>query len=185
MKVGLLYTPSKIGHVMVKGLKSPSSPVTVSFEIPESAANTYTEGQVNLSLNVLDQEVFVVTGINLDLLPPDAVPAVTTRVRGQLSSTTRTAIGNLSNSNIIAIARDDIVMAPGAVTGTGFNAMFGESPAVGMDYLAIIATNDFFVGVEGNGNLGAKSMSGKLYGYRAVADAATFAALTQSELLSA
>jgi len=179
MKVGLLYT------LMVKGLKQPSSPVTVSFEIPESAANTYTEGQVNLSLNVLDQEVFVVTGINLDLLPPDAVAGVTTRVRGQLSSTSRAAIGNLSNSNIIAIARDDIVMDAGALTGTGFSAMFGESPAVGMDYLAIIATNDFFVGVEGNGNAGAKSMSGKLYGYRAVADAATFAALTQSELLSA
>jgi len=170
---------------MVKGLKSPSSPVTVSFEIPESAANTYTEAQVNLSLNVLDQEVFVVTGINLDVLPPDAVPAVTTRTRGQLSSTSRTAIGNLSDSNILAIARDDIVMAPGATTGTSFTAMFGESPAIGMDFLAIIATNDFFIAVEGNANLGAKSMSGKLYGYRAIADASTFAALTQSELLSA
>ena len=63
--------------------------------------------------------------------------------------------------------------------------MFGESPAVGMDYLGIIATNDFFVAVEGAGNLGAKAMTGKLYGYRAQADAATFAALTQSELLSA
>lgn len=170
---------------MVKGLKSPSSPVTVSFEVPESAANTYTEAQVNLSLNVLDQEVFVVTGVNLDLLPPDAVPAITTRTRGQLSTTSRTTIGNLSQTNIIAIARDDIVMAAGSTTGTAFSAMFGESPAVGMDYLAIIATNDFFVGVEGNANVGAKSMSGKLYGYRAIADAATFAALTQSELLSA
>ena len=62
--------------------------------------------------------------------------------------------------------------------------MYGESPAVGMDYLAIIATNDFFVQIEGNGNLGAKAMSGKLYGYRAIGDANTFAALTQSELLS-
>ena len=174
-----------IGHVMVKGLKSPSSPVTVSFEIPESAANTYTEGQVNLSLNVLDQEVFVVTGVNLDLLPPDAVAGTTTRTRGQLSSTSRATIGNLSQSNIIAISRDDIVMDAGGTTGVPFSAMFGESPAVGMDYLAIIATNDFFIGVEGNGNVGAKAMSGKSYGYRAVADAATFAALTQSELLSA
>ena len=38
---------------------------------------------------------------------------------------------------------------------------------------------------EGNGNVGTTAMSGKLYGYRAIADAATFAALTQSELLSA
>tara|TARA_R110000751_G_scaffold192799_1_gene298363 strand:+ start:869 stop:1381 length:513 start_codon:yes stop_codon:yes gene_type:complete len=170
---------------MVKGLKSPSSPVTVSFEIAESAPNTYTQEQINLQLNVLDQEVFVVTGVNLDLLPPDAVPGIDTRTRGQLSSTSRTAIGNLSQTNIIAVARDDIRSAGFADGGVGFSASFGESPAVGMDYLAIIATNDFFIACEGNANLGQTSMSGKLYGYRAIADAATFAALTQSELLSA
>lgn len=170
---------------MVKGLKSPSSPVTVSFSIGEAAPNTYIQEQVNLSLNVLDQEVFVVTGVNLDLLPPDAIAGVDTRTRGQLSTTSRTTIGNLSQSNIIAVARDDIRSAGLVDGGVGFSASFGESPAVGMDYLAIIATNDFFVAVEGNANLGTTAMSGKLYGYRAVADAATFAALTQSELLSA
>jgi hypothetical protein len=66
-----------------------------------------------------------------------------------------------------------------------FSTQFGESPAVGMDYLAIIATNDFFVQVEGNGNAGLAFVNGKLYGYRAVADANTFSALVQSELLSA
>jgi len=170
---------------MPKGLKSPSSPITVSFNVGETGPNTYTEEQVNLSLNVLDQEVFVVTGINLDVLPPDAIAATDTRVRAQLSSTSQTAIRNLSNSNVLAIARDDIKAAGFVDGGVAFQAMFGESPAVGMDYLGIIATNDFFVGVEGNGNAGAKAVSGKLYGYRAIADAATFAALTQSELLSA
>ena len=169
---------------MVKGLTKPSSPITISFEVPESAANTYTESRVDLQLNVLDQEVFVVTGINLDLLPPEAIAGVNTRTRGQLSTTSRAAIGNLSVSNILAIARDDIRAAGFVDSGVGFSSMFGESPAVGMDYLGIIATNDFFIACEGNGNVGATSMSGKLYGYRAVADAATFAALTQSELLS-
>ena len=54
-----------------------------------------------------------------------------------------------------------------------------------MEYLGIIATNDFFIQIEGANNVLLKSMVGKLYGYRAIADAATFAALTQSELLSA
>ena len=169
---------------MVKGLKNPSSPVTISFSIGETAPNTYTQEQINLQLNVLDQEVFVVTGVNLDLLPPDAIAGVNTRTRGQLSSTSRTSIGNLSQTNIIAVARDDIRAAGFVDGGVGFSASFGESPAVGMDYLGIIATNDFFVAVEGAGNGGAKALTGKLYGYRAIADAATFAALTQSELLS-
>jgi hypothetical protein len=169
---------------MPKGLTSPSSPIVVSFSVGETAPNTYTQERVDLQLNVLDREVFVVTGINLDILPPDALTATDTRVRGQLSSTSQATIGSLSTSNIFAIARDDIRAAGFADGGVPFSAMFGETPAIGMDYLNIIATNDFFVAVEGAGNLGTKAMTGKLYGYRAVADGSTFAALTQSELLS-
>lgn len=170
---------------MPKGLTQPSSPITVSFSVAESAPNTYTENKVDLQLNVLDREVFVVTGVNLDVLPPEAIAGVNTRVRGQLSATSMDGAKSLSTSNVIAIARDDIRAAGFVDGGVAFSAMFGESPAIGMDYLAIIATNDFFVAVEGNGNTGAAAMTGKLYGYRAIADGATFAALTQSELLSA
>jgi hypothetical protein len=92
---------------------------------------------------------------------------------------------SLSTSNVVAIARDDIRAAGFVDGGVGFSAMFCESPAIGMDYLAIIATNDFFIAVEGSGNIGPAAMTGKLYGFRAIADGATFAALTQSELLSA
>ena len=170
---------------MPKGLSKPSSPITISFEVAESAANTFTQAQVDLQLNVLDREVFVVTGTNLDLLPPDAIAATDTRMRGSLSTTSRSTIGDLADTNVIASARDDIRAAGFVDGGVGFATQYGESPAVGMEYLAIIATNDFFVQVEGNGNAGAKAMTGKLYGYRAIADANTFAALTQSELLSA
>ena len=169
---------------MVKGLTKPSSPITVSFSVGETAPNTFTQAQVDLQLNVLDREVFVVTGVNLDNLPPDAIAATDTRVRSSLSSTSRTTIGDLADTNVIASARDDIRAAGFVDGGVAFQTMYGESPAVGMDYLAIIATNDFFVQIEGNANLGTKALSGKLYGYRAIADANTFAALTQSELLS-
>jgi len=170
---------------MPKGLKTTSSPITVSFSVTESAANTFTQDTISLQLNVLDREVFVVTGCNLDLLPPDCIVNSSTQTRGSLSSTSLDGVGSLSGSNVIAAARDDIVMEAAEVLGMPFTAMFGEAPAVGMDYLAIIATNDFFIQVRGTNNTNVKSMRGKLYGYRAIADAGTFAALTQSELLSA
>jgi hypothetical protein len=170
---------------MVKGLTSPSSPITVSFSVAEILPNTYQEDRIPLQLNVLDREVFVVTGVNLDVLPPQAIAGVDTRVRGQLSVTSMSGSVSLSTSNVVAIARDDIRAAGFVDGGVGFSAMFGESPAIGMDYLAIIATNDFFIAVEGSGNIGPAAMTGKLYGFRAIADGATFAALTQSELLSA
>ena len=50
--------------------------------------------------------------------------------------------------------------------------------------MGIIATNDFFIQVEGTNNTAAKIASGKVYGYRARADAAVYAALVQSEVLS-
>ena len=53
-----------------------------------------------------------------------------------------------------------------------------------VDYIALIATNNFFVQVEGSNNAVAKTLSGRVWGYRARADASTYAALVQSEVLS-
>ena len=171
--------------VMPKGLKASSAPITVSFQVDESGANTFTQGEISMQLNVLDREVMVVTGLNLDVSTPDAVAAVNTVTGASLSTTSRTALGNLSDSNVLGVSLDSIRAAGFADGGVPFSAAYGESPAAGMEFLAIIATNDFFVQIQGAGNIGAKAVHGKLYCYRAIADAATFAALTQSELLSA
>jgi hypothetical protein len=170
---------------MPKGLTKPSSPLQIGFNVNEAVPGTMAQGTIDLQLNVLDQEVFVVTGVDLDVSPPEAIAGTDTRVRASLSTTTRATIGDLNDPNVIAAARDDIRAAGFVDGGVAFSTQFGESPAVGMDYLAIIATNDFFVQVEGNGNAGLAFVNGKLYGYRAVADANTFSALVQSELLSA
>ncbi len=53
-----------------------------------------------------------------------------------------------------------------------------------LDYIGIISTNDFFLQIQGGGNLTPKIGNVKVYGYRAKADAATYAALVQSEVLS-
>ena len=54
-----------------------------------------------------------------------------------------------------------------------------------LEYIGIIATNDFFVQVQGANNTNTKLAQGKMYGYRARADASVYAALVQSEVLSA
>jgi len=187
MKVGVVYTLPTLRLCMVKGLKQTSAPLVISFGLDESAANTFTEAQVAMQLNVLDREVMIITGCNLDVETPEAILGVDTAVGASISSTSRTTLGTLQDSNVIAISLDSIraggFAAPGS--GVGFSSSFGESPAAGMDYLAIIATNDFFVQVLGEGNTNPKGITGKLYCYRAIAEASVFAALTQSELLSA
>jgi len=60
-----------------------------------------------------------------------------------------------------------------------------ETPPAALEYIAIIATNDFFTQIQGTANANAKGVTGKLYGFRAKASASIYSALVQSELLSA
>ena len=118
-------------------------------------------------------------------MAPDAVAAANTRVNGSMTTTSQTAMPTLANSNCIATIREAIRGAGYVDGGVAFTTAALETPPSTLDYIAIIATNDFFLQVEGLGNAGAKTLSGKLYGYRAVASADIYAALVQSEVLSA
>ena len=170
---------------MPTGLKQTSSIISIGFDVSETAANTFTQAVVDLNLSPLDREVFVVQAIDLTLGPCDAVAGTDTAMEGSITSTRQTAVQTLSNSNCLAIALNQIRAGGFADGGVGFSQTAGESPNTLLEYLGIIATNDFFVQVAGNNNNIAHSMSGKLYGYRAMASADIYAALVQSEVLSA
>lgn len=170
---------------MPKGLKETSSLIEIGFSITESGANTFTQNRVDLQLNPLDNEVFVVYAVNLDPFAPDAVAGANSSVLSSLTSTSQTGVANLSDSNCIANANLLIRAAGFADAGVPFSTGAGETPATTLDYLSIISTNDFFIQVQGTGNAAAKGMSGRMYGVRARADASIYAALVQSEVLSA
>ena len=170
----------------VKGLTQTSSLIAISGGVPESAANTFTQVQFDLQLNPLDNEVFVVTAVDMNLTPPDYDGVRSTSTTASLSATSRTALGTLAQSSVIAEARDSIQVdevspTPNAVA---FSRMAGETPAADLPYLYIIATNDFFGQVQGNDNQGAKGFTFRMWGYRARASSSQYAALVQSEILS-
>ena len=169
---------------MPKGLKPTSQLISIGFGASESAANTFTQERVDLQLNVLDREVFVVQAIDLDPLPPDNVLGTNSQVEASLTTTSRTAVASLASAVTLAVKK--VFCRSGSATSpaVGYESGSMETPPTNMEYLGIIATNDFFVQIEGTNNASAKGVAGKMYGYRAQADADTFAALTQSELLS-
>jgi hypothetical protein len=169
---------------MPTGLKQTSSVVTIGFSVDETAANTFTEGVTDLNLSPLDREVFVVLAINMDPFYPEALAGTDTSVSASLTSTSQTRVTNLSNPNCLAAAVNSIKAAGFLDSGVGFQTRL-ETPPANLDYIGIIATNDFFVQVEGDGNLNIRGVDGKIYGYRARADADIYAALVQSEALSA
>ena len=171
---------------MPKGLTKTSSTVSIGFSVPETAANTFTEQAVDLNLSPLDKEVFVVQAINIDPSAPDNDSATGNSATScSLTSTSQREVQTLANSNCLAVAQIRIQQDIGGLGPVLLQQQSLETPPATMDYVGIIATNDFFVQVEGLNNTNAKGCSGKLYGYRARADADVYAALVQSEALSA
>jgi hypothetical protein len=167
------------------GFKKTSDTIAISFGVSETAPNTFVQEEVALQLDVLNNEIFVVLACDLDLTAPDAIAATDTLVRGSLTSTTSATVASLDNTNCIATAKDDIRAAGFVDGGVAFSRAAAQSYTGDVDYIALIATNNFFIQVQGINNLAVKSLSGRLWGYRARADASTYAALVQSEVLSA
>lgn len=171
---------------MPAGFKPTSSTIVVSGSITETVAGTLASEQVNLSLNTLDQEVFVVLAVDLDFASPDSIGGTNTQVRGSISATNIASFGTISDSNVIAAGRLDI--RSGAPNDSvPFELMSMSAPqGSDLDYIAIISTSNFHAQVVGANNLATKGMAYRVWGYRAkVTDAGIYAALVQSELLSA
>lgn len=167
------------------GFKETSDLIAVSFGLDESAANTFTQTEVQLALNALDNEIAIVYSIDLNPSSPDALAGTNTATRASISSTSQTAIGDLSNTNVLAVSQDAI-RAQGFVDGgVAFTRVAGETPDARLPYVGIISTSNFFVQIQGSGNANAKGVNGRLWMKRAKADASTYAALVQSEVLSA
>ena len=169
---------------MPTGLKSTSANIAISFSLQESAPNTFTQGGIDLQLNPLDQEVFVVTAINLDPTAPDALAATNTSTHVSLTTTSQTAVRNISTNACLATARSDIRAAGFVDGGVGFTRSSNDTPDTNLEYIGIIATNDFFAQIQGSNNLAPQFLSGRMFGYRAKASSAIYAALVQSEVLS-
>ena len=177
-------------EVMPTGLKSTSSPIQVSASITETTGGTFSFDQIDLTLNPLDNEVFVITQVNLDVDVPDLPTGSGDQnfVSASLSATQRTGVGSIANENVIASAQRYVGTT--SVAGVPISFMFArEDPnfvAQDLDYLFIVATNNMFLNVQSEGAIttNPKTARVRVYGYRATASASVYAALVQSELLS-
>ena len=168
---------------MPKGLKPSSSPIQVSTSFVEAGANTFSQLRVDLQLNPLDNEVFVVQAIDINCSSPDLNANLASSTSGSVSTTSRTTVGSIGDSNVLGVALLNI--RNDGVSAVSFSQMSPETPtASNLEYIGIIATNDFFVQIVGFNNLIAKAAQVRVYGYRATADASVYAALVQSEVLS-
>jgi len=178
---------------MPTGLKPTSSQIAVSFELV-SSPNAFTQKRIDLQLNALDNEVFVVTGVKMDLTAPQSnltgvAQNLSPSTFAALTAQPSTTMPNLSEANCFATASQQTRILEEVQAGGGYAVAFGfQENAVdtphSMEYLAIIATPNFYVSGDGDDNVNSTQVRGKLYGYRAQASSSIYASLVQSELLS-
>jgi len=170
------------------GLKSTSSPLQISASVKQLVVNTFESTEIPLTLNVLDNEVFVITQVNIDVDAPSwpVAPGAAASVSATLSSTARTTTGNISDSNVIASGERIIISDP-ITGGVAFDREDPLFAAISEDYLGIVATNNMFLNIDSDAVAVAnfKACRVRVYGYRASAGSSVYAALVQSELLSA
>jgi len=189
---------------MPTGLKPSSQQIEISFSSTATAA-AYTSKRIDLQLNPLDQEVFVVTAVKLDVDPIGSTPlnlfgaggAGTNKLYGADVALTRNeraaAISNLGETTCFATASSKLGTSEESQAGGDYAVSYAfqensQDVPADLDYLTIISTNDFFVGLQAmpDGSVsGDATVRGKIYGFRATASASIFAALVQSEVLSA
>jgi len=169
---------------MPRGLKETSGVIAISARVQETAPNTYTQLEVDLALDPLNNEVFVVQAIDLNPSFPDAIAATDTATQTCVSTTSRATMGFIEDNNVLS-SGSTAIRANGFVDGgVGFTQQALETPPATLEYIGIIATNNFFVAVEGTNNAAVKAVGVRIWGYRAKADASVYAALVQSEVLS-
>lgn len=165
-------------------LKRTSEPFIISTSVTESAANTFTQSEVAVNLNPLDQEVLLILAVDIDAFAPDVVAGTNTAQTVSVSTSSQTAVVSIDSSACIASQRID-VKTDGA-NHVSFDRLLAAGPTSDLiDYIGILATNNFFLQTQGVNNAGAKGGNVRMWAVRAKADSATYAALVNSELLSA
>jgi len=165
--------------------KETSELIAVSFGANQPAPNVFVQEEIALQLDVLNNEIAVIFAIDLDVTPPDAQAGLDSFTAASFSTTSLTALGNLSQTNTLAVARDDIRASGFVDGGVAFSRKADSTPTGDLPNIGLIATNNFFVQLQGSNNIVTKGLTGRVWLKRARADSSTYAALVQSEVLSA
>lgn len=166
--------------------KKTSAIFNVGASVTESAANTYTQAQVTLPLSSLDREVFILTDVQMSGGNVATAPGGVGSSDVQVTKTSQANLLTIADPDVIgrmSIKLDDSAgLGPAVVEDRHPGNSF--STGTDRDYLAVIATPNFFISTASVGQAAPLSAAARLTGYRAKATADTYAALVTEELNS-
>lgn len=147
-------------------------PQYVSFQVVESAPNTYTETQIPLPLGLVGgaqaNMALEVTSVVWDNTRPDIIATQNTRMESHIGTQSRTSIGSMNNPDVIDKLSTTILL-PGAAPLLGIpefepnNRPTYHDLTTGDGFGPLVAAQQLFVGVQGENNANTKTARGRLY----------------------
>lgn len=170
---------------MAKAYKITSDPFFVNGSVTETAANAFTQVEISLPLDSLNQEGILVHAVYFESSSPELIANLSSRVNLQVTSTSKTGLVGANDANLIA--QRTLVTSGGAAEFSGphiIDFIGQDAPYQESDNLMIVATDNVFFSIQGANQTSAKTGTFRMVCSRVKLDAAAYAALVTNELSS-
>tara|TARA_R100000951_G_scaffold114742_2_gene120687 strand:- start:443 stop:955 length:513 start_codon:yes stop_codon:yes gene_type:complete len=170
---------------MPKAYKITSDPFFVNGSVTETAADTYTQNEISLPLDSLNQEGVLVHAVYWTTSDSARVPNQLADIRCQLTATSKTGIIGANDANLIS--RRELAITGGAAEFSGphvIDFIGSEAPYQESDNLMLIATDNVFLAIEGRNQTLPRTAQFRMVCSRVKLDSAAYAALVTNELTS-
>ena len=170
---------------MAKAYKITSDPFFVNGNVTESAIDTYTQQEISLPLDSLNQEGILVHAVYFTGSEPDRVANVSSVLDFQVTATSKTGIVAANDANLIAKQQRVTTGGAAEFSGPHIIEMIGQNaPYQESDNLMIVATDNVFLAMKGLNQTGVASCEFRMVCSRVKLDAAAYAALVTNQLTS-
>lgn len=170
---------------MAKAFQITSDPFFVNGNVTTDVAGTFTQTQISLPLDSLNQEGILVHAAYFTSSEPDNTPNTLSSVNLQVTSTSKTAMVGANDANLIAKRQMFVNGGAAEFSGPHVQDLIGATgPYQESDNLGLVATDDLFFACFAFGNAAAKSGQVRLVCSRIKLTASAYAALVTNELSS-
>lgn len=169
-------------EIMPKAYTITSDPFYVGGRVVQTAADTYTELEISLPLDSLNQEGIIVHAVYFSGDEPELV-AGKSIISTQVTSTSKTAIVGANDANLLSLQQKYIVGGGAEFSGPHIvDVIASNEPYQESDNLGLVATDNLFFGINSNGQAGVKAGNVRVVCSRIKLTASAYAALVTNEL---
>jgi len=170
---------------MPAAYKVTSDPFFVNGNVTQTVVDTYTEIEISLPLDSLNQEGILVHGVYWTAFEPDSVPAAQSSVNMQVTATSKDAIVSANDANLIS--RREVIITGGAAEFSGphvVDFIGSGAPYQTDDNLMLVATDNLFLGFNSANQVGLKGAFVRVICSRVKLTSSAYAAMVTNELSS-